>query len=620
MKSLAALWQVMANELAIQCHTSASRDIKTFTSRSEHEGDAFFTITLPQFAKDFERSLELGYVDSGLFVGFQRRGGPLPLFLGGFLRQVFEPRTGRILEQPSVESIFAVRQLTLVFGKILRPTSVRRERDTIRQYLETDRAVDAANSSIGDEYRERFRRVAALLFRDVFQELDNEIYHGLIHHPSPQGRVIARHGPGATADKLQGNQKWSQLEWTSRLEEYFPFGDHALPNWRYYDQLDDVTVLEPEDEYPARVVLVPKTQKSPRVIAIEPTAVQYMQQALLAPLVELLEGDPIVGCFKTADGRTSSLLGFTDQGPNQDLACEGSREQQLATLDLSEASDRVSTQHVADLVSRWPHLYGALMATRSTKAEVQGHGVIHLSKFASMGSAVCFPVEAMVFLTTVFLGIEDSLKRPVTRGDVKFLRERVRVYGDDIIVPTDFVFHVLKSLEAFGFKVNTSKSFWNGKFRESCGGDFYDGERVTPIRCRRDLPENSEDVQELISLVSFRNQLYYAGLWQTCRALDARLERLLRHFPRVESTSAILGRESFLPLPEAEMVSERTHTPMVKGWVVTSRSPSNMLDGWGALRKCLDPRRVNPFEDPRHLERSGRPDAVGMKLRWRPPF
>jgi len=609
-KSLNTLWKILAEELAGTCHTSATHDIKTVVSRVENEGDSFLTISLPNFAKDFERSLELGFVDSSAFSGFKRKRGPLPLFLGGFLRQVFDTE-GLLLDIPSVDCIFAIRQLCYVFGKIERPTSISRDNRAIGGYVETDRAVGEHARNIPVEPREEFRRMAALLFRDVFSEMDKLIY---------QGDIIGHHGPGATADSLVGNDKWNQSDWTSRLDKAgISYGDHVLPNWRYHDQLDHVSVREPEDELPVRVITVPKTAKTPRIIAIEPVCMQFVQQALLRPLVELLEKDSLVGAFRTQEGLISNLVGFTDQNPNRELARKGSEVNDLATLDLSEASDRVSVQHVEDLLSYWPHFLEAVMACRSTKAEVPGWGVIPLSKFASMGSALCFPIEAMTFLTCVMLGLQDAACSTFTRADIKSVREHVRVYGDDIIVPKNAVFHVIRRLEAFGFKVNSGKSFWNGKFRESCGGDYYDGHWVTPVRFRQDFPTSRDDAPKVISLVSFRNQLYFAGLWKTAGAIDKTLENLLKHFPLVESTSPLLGRHSFLAY-KAEKVSLDTHTPLVKGWTVRSIIPPSPLDGWGALRKVLAPGREIPFEDPRHLERQGRPDAVGMKLRWMTPY
>jgi hypothetical protein len=396
------------------------------------------------------------------------------------------------------------------------------------------------------------------------------------------------------------------------LEKFFPSIEFLQTSFSYWKENQEVNFLEPRDELPVRVVLVPKTLKTPRIIAIEPTAMQYTQQAIMECLLDSLNLKPdSFADFSHIDG----MLGFSDQETNQNLAQLGSSSLSLATLDLSEASDRVSNQLVRLLFGRHPHLHGAVDACRSRKADVPGHGVIRLAKFASMGSALTFPIEAMVFLTIIFIGIERELNTQLTRRDVKSLKGSVRVYGDDLIIPVPFVRSVVSALEDFGLQVNRSKSFWNGKFRESCGKEYYDGSDVSVVRFRREFPTHRRHVQEIISLVSFRNQIYEAGYWTTCKWLDTKIRRLLKYFPVVLSASPVLGRHSFLGY-QAQRIDEHLQSPQVRGWCVSSTPPSDILDGTGALLKFFLKRGSLPSADRRHLERAGRPHAVGIKLRW----
>ena len=136
MKDLKALWRELAAEAAGWCCTSADRDIETFTARSRHEGDSFATITLPSYGKSLMRALEAGKVVDDMFLGFERRAG-LPQFLGGFLRQVFGP-DGVLLDEPSVDCIDAIHQLTSVFAKIERPCTTKRVNRAMRQFVETE--------------------------------------------------------------------------------------------------------------------------------------------------------------------------------------------------------------------------------------------------------------------------------------------------------------------------------------------------------------------------------------------------------------------------------------------------------------------------------------------------
>lgn len=302
------------------------------------------------------------------------------------------------------------------------------------------------------------------------------------------------------------------------------------------------------------------------------------------------------------------------------MAKERSVFQNLATLDLSEASDRVSNLHVMALFSRYPHLMVAIQDCRSTKADVPGHGVVHLAKFASMGSALTFPMEAMVFLTVVFLGIKDELNRPLTVKDIHSFIDRVRIYGDDIIIPVEYVQSVMNRLSLYGYKVNDRKSFWNGKFRESCGKEYYDGADVSIVRLNHLIPSSRRNAQEVASLVAFRNNLFEVGFRETVKELDGLIAKVLPRFPLIRPTSPVLGRVSDHPsLYDVDRINHRTHSPQVRGYVVSSESPISPISGKGALLKYF----LNAGDEPLsegHLERYGRPAVVDIKLRWCPPY
>lgn len=638
MKSLMSLWSCTADELAVRCRTSAARDITTVAGRIEHEGLPFLAITLANFGKAVEKWLDQGFVVPSDASGFKRNSGRrcgLPAFLQGFLGRVFDPCTGVLYDTPDIESIYAIRQLTLMFSKIALPVdpnldttaslsgrkvvSEARERRAMSDYVVCEQDVKAADARLDPSFMEDFRRMSTMLFGDLFAKVDRDIYWN---------RVVPKHGPGAVAEKLSANAKYNQRLWPARLQSVFPAEENLIPNTSFREGLStDLCILEPEAEIPVRVITVPKTLKAPRVIAIEPTAMQYMQQGLFRAILSALK----------EDGFLSRVVGINDQEPNRHLAMVGSLSGELATLDLSEASDRVSNEHVLAMLQDYPHLTAAVQATRSRKARVPGHGVIRLAKFASMGSALCFPVEAMVFTTIIFLGIERELSTPVSRRQLKKLfSKRVRVFGDDLVVPREYVLSVVSELELFGFKVNAGKSFWTGRYRESCGREYYDGNDVSIVKVRQVLPTQRHDVSGLESAVAFRNLAYWSGLWKTAAWMDDYLRKLLKgYFPNVAPTSSLLGRESALGY-QFQKLDPNTHSPLTKGYFMRSKPPLDVLSEGGALIKCLlskqkvisdfgiDDNRGShpdlPNVDEDHLERYGRPNAVDIKLGWRSPF
>lgn len=246
MKSLSLLWNTVALDCAAGCCTSAHQDIKTVQVRSKNEGFSFFTITLPTFAKDFELSLERGYVDNSVFLSF-RKHGSLPSFLKGFSCLVFDRSDGYLLDEPSVDAIRAIRQLTLLFSKILLPCSPRREAKAFTEFIKCDQEV---RENAKRPIPHGFDRIVSLLYGSAFTKVDEKVYSGLLK---------PKHGPGATADGLIGNQKFHQIEWPMRLERYFPFLESVLPSYSYFEQLSEVNFLEPGSERPVKVISVPKT-------------------------------------------------------------------------------------------------------------------------------------------------------------------------------------------------------------------------------------------------------------------------------------------------------------------------------------------------------------------------
>jgi len=640
MKSLTSLWSITAHEMAVRCCTSATRDITTVVRRTEHEGLSFLAITLADFGKATQKWLNQGFVvpsDAPSFARTSGRRTGLPAFLQGFLGRVFDSSSGALLDDPDIEAIFAIRQLTLMFSKIALPedssngsplpggnrnvVTPERERRAMSDFIQCEHEVKESDARLDWQFLADLKRMSNLLFGEVFAKVDRDIYWG---------RTFPKHGPGAVADRLTSNGKWNQRTWTTRLSEVFPPEEFLLSNVRpeKVDSLkEELDLVEPGSEIPVRVITVPKTLKAPRVIAIEPTCMQYAQQAIKQCIVSAIN----------EDGFLARVVGFEDQEPNRRLAQRGSHSGDLATLDLSEASDRVSNQHVRAMMEDFPHLHAAVQASRSRRADVPGHGVIRLAKFASMGSALCFPIEAMVFLTIIFLGIERELSAPLSREDVvNIFSEQVRVFGDDLIVPRDYVLSVVDELHTFGYVVNVGKSYWTGRFRESCGKEYYDGHDVSIVKVRRVLPTRRQDADGVQSVVALRNLAYWHGLWRTASWLDTYIEKLLKVFPNVAPTSPLLGRESALGY-QFQRLDPYTHGPLTKGYYVRAEPPRDPLEGDGALLKCLLQKPQHAFGlrlkdvsqdsavdvasvDDGHLERSGRPERVNIKLGWRSPL
>jgi len=570
-KSLVWLSEVVLQDCGTRCGADTTRDILTVKRRVEHEGESFLTITLPSFGEAFDRAIAEGRLSPSSTPGFTWHRGGLPEFLRGFLRQVFDP-SGVLVRNPSIEAIASVRQVCYLFKKVNRDCSAKRTAKAIEGYLNVEKELKEAHPSNDSERYRAFKFVAGVIWSSVLRDLP---------YGDPWDQLRPKHGPGATAERILGNAKFLLRRWHTRLEGHFPFTEFGVVNSRFLDVEPDqgvpIEYLSPDAETPVRVVTVPKTLKGPRIIAVEPVCMQYTQQALLQALVPLIE----TGKY------TSGRVNFARQSVNRDLALSSSRDGKFATLDLKDASDRVHKDLVYDMLECAPRFREYVFACRTTRASVLG-SVIELNKFASMGSALCFPMEAMVFYCTVVAGRMQRLGLRLTPRNVYKASRDVYIYGDDILVPTGEAPNTCVDLEAMCLKVNYRKSFWTGKFRESCGMDAYDGEDVTPVYCRSEQPTGMHHAERFASWVSMANQFYLKGFWKTTKEIRKWIEIHLGTVPFGTTQSEGLCFYTFTGMSTHKRWNRELMRFERRAWIPSLIKRTDSLEGKSeALLKCL---------------------------------
>lgn len=562
MKSL-ELTTTMLQELGVKYSIETTRDRKTVSERCAKEGESFLTITLPNLEKALLTALDQGFFVSDLWPGFRRGKGGLPAFMQGFLRRIFARHEGGkwYIENDSVTVASLVRDLRQVLalhGKIFRVCSPTRERQAKRQFVETDRALDYTLSP---------------LVMELFQELYGEALHRVEKRLFDGDGLVMKHGPGAVAERLSQNQKWTFPYWTTALQSVLPWWESIRTPGEVICEGDDAAPEMLDAKPSSRLVSVPKTAKAPRLIAIEPVAHQFVQQGLFS----LIEDE----VCKTPVWRA---INWRDQERNRNLAREGSRDGRLATIDLSEASDRVSWGLVKDLLSRHRYLLRWIDACRSESIDVDGSN-LSLKKFASMGSALTFPIETMVFYAIALAGVVENV--PEARRLARSDEVKVSAYGDDIVVPASKMHKVVSTLEAHGFRVNAAKSFGLGLFRESCGGDYFAGVDVGIVRVRAAV-DDSRTPEWVEKTLNLRNRLFDAGYYGCTSVVDKWLGDNVPYLPVGHPS---LGRWTY----DEEKLTSRFNSDLqrleYRSLVIRRNKPSDPLSGWAALRKCLIPRR-----------------------------
>lgn len=235
--------------------------------------------------------------------------------------------------------------------------------------------------------------------------------------------------------------------------------------WGLATLVDHPTTSAPLVERGNRFLSVQKDATKNRGICVEPS----MNLAF-----QLSVGSFLKGRLKTV-GLDLKKLQFIHRKLAQKASLDGSQ----ATIDLSNASDTISSTTVKLLL---PEMWFDLLSDlRSPFTYVEGKWC-RLEKFSSMGNGFTFELETLIFLS-IALACADVLG---SKDQFSLIRNRdVSVYGDDIIVKTEYGKLVVDALRFFGFETNSKKTFLEGPFRESCGGDFFLGQDVRPYQLKK---------------------------------------------------------------------------------------------------------------------------------------
>lgn len=335
--------------------------------------------------------------------------------------------------------------------------------------------------------------------------------------------------------------------------------------------------LEPEILNP-RIVsgnvlfTVPKTAVIDRVAAKEPDANIFCQKA--------------VGDFFRRRLRRVARIDLNDQSVNKRLAQHGALTGSLATIDLSSASDSLSDALVNILLP--PKWYALLSALRSPVTDIDG--VSHTNEmFSSMGNGFTFELESLVFWALA----KSTCHLSGTRG-------RISVYGDDIIIPTSIARSFFRVLYWVGFTPNSSKSFVDGPFRESCGGHYYRGTDVTPFYLRRPITDVSDlilflnQLRSWIIRCSFDGPLGYSGIETP----------LVRFWSGLSAFVPRVLRGGYDPTSRTQLVStDPLASELVEKKIPAKRAQTTFQHGMYLHRlSCIENRGSKAVEDAKGVE------------------
>jgi hypothetical protein len=306
---------------------------------------------------------------------------------------------------------------------------------------------------------------------------------------------------------------------------------------------------------------VPKDAKRCRTICTEPSLNMFYQLGAKFIIEDVLKRRYNIDVSKDKYDKSATA----QPNINRNMARQGSIHGAFSTIDLKDASDSITMALLEYLLPK--ETLSVLNLIRSPNAHYRGKDY-PLRMVSTMGNGFTFPLMTLL-LTTLYHAFAISNSSRIINS-VNF-----GCYGDDIIVPTAHYWQYCELLQTAGFIVNLDKSFAEGPFRESCGGDYYKGHDVRGIYIKR--IEGESDVY-----ASFNRLLTW------CCKHNVYLPRVLHY---------LKGRAKFRPVPR--------HAGWDEGFIVPSssvslRSDCNGAYYYSALRPV--PRRyrvrdsyINPF-------------------------
>lgn len=530
-------------------------DLNTFDRRLVSEGAEFYARSLTGLRSCFLAGLETGQLDISATRFKTRAGSQLPAFLHLAFSSVFN-KDGSLRDVVNVHAVSCLNQLLAVFGKIEGGHPKDSERKCLESFVKNEEKVRAWSTFLATHYGSSLRAHSSALPSPIdrykFRMIKDKDY--LMHnartaaddnranHPEPDQELIRdnhldlvimearrlvlrvlssedprelhpKHGSGASACSTPVRWRYGTPRYIESIDRIWSYSEYFYASTNHLiDDLGGRIDVQGESakqlwldhltEYTpcAKVLLVPKDARGLRLISCEPRETMWIQQGLLPKLVTCMEAHPL----------TKGLVNFTDQSINRYQAFRGSITRESSTLDLKDASDLISLGLVECLFpANW---FASLTACRSGSTRLPDGTVVELSKHAPMGSALCFPVMALTIwsLLTAYANMAQTersvrVSGALAKRNKSFAWENpVYVYGDDIILPSSFAEGAKLVLASVGLIVNTNKSFVHGSFKESCGGEYYDGWDVTPVRLRA-LPD--DDIPSRMRLIAFHNNI-----------------------------------------------------------------------------------------------------------------
>jgi len=325
---------------------------------------------------------------------------------------------------------------------------------------------------------------------------------------------------------------------------------------------------------------VPKSYKSLRTIMPNSGIGNFYTNGLGDLIVERLDEYGLkIGLMQEKHKRYARLASIT---------------RRIVTADLSAASDSFTTWLVNSVVPReW---FQVLKLGRIPDVTLEDGSTQRLTSFMGMGIGYTFPLQTLIFYSLIkaigaHLGVAGIYS----------------VYGDDLVYPRKIHRYVKAIFPRLGFNLNGDKTHVTTSFRESCGGDFFDGVDVRPFS-----PEGEQQQCD--------GKVYSAFLYKLLNGLRRRWDdceiATCMHFLMQELAVLTMGRVFQVPPDFPDNSGVQVKKPVVsdlfypvtfdlRTWSHSFIYLSECADGrvvtcqrgflWEALRQPFEKEEIKPY-------------------------
>lgn len=252
--------------------------------------------------------------------------------------------------------------------------------------------------------------------------------------------ICYRHNALKKAARVRWNVFLRRKGWSSRgvnktLFEHFTRNSRGKTGFEIFRwKLQQIVVFQQG----SRFTSVPKNNETRRPINIEPFCNIVVQKLIGSNLRSQMKRIFDVDLDTLSDNHRIRIS-----------------DPKIATIDLKNASDSVSTELCRFLLPKY--IFDELMLARSPMILGYDDSYHLVNKVSAMGNGFTFELMSLM-LTSICRQLDPHSS----------------VFGDDIIIAKEHATRLTELLEDVGFVVNAEKSFIDGPFRESCGGNYHD--------------------------------------------------------------------------------------------------------------------------------------------------